>query len=105
MRRIPPGPSLSNPAWRAPSIFIRSDQVAMLLGYASSSSFRNQRLRLEEEGFPEPARKIGRILWWRRAEVVAWLNRPPAPVEGVPDLSAADLAVDRAVMLRMARMA
>lgn len=101
--RTPPGPSLSCPAYAQPPVFIRSAEVAKLLGYASPASFREARHRLEEdEDLPPPARTAGREYLWRRDEILAWLDRPLPPVEGVPGLSAADLAADRAVMMRMA---
>lgn len=104
--RTPPGASLSCPAWSAAPIFMRSAELAAILGYSSNHAFRKARLRLEdEENLPPPAREIGREFYWRRDEIVAWAGRPTAPVESVPGLSAADLAADRAVMMRMARVA
>lgn len=87
-------------------LFLTAAEVAPLIGYASASTFLNARERLEEdEGFPTPILQRAVVpLRWRRDELVAWLNRLPAPVEGVPGMVAADLAADRAVMMRMARM-
>ncbi|MDF2235396.1 hypothetical protein P2H44_22805 [Albimonas sp. CAU 1670] len=104
--RTPPGPSLSNPAVQPPRVFVRSAEVADLLGYASAQSFRGARRRLEdEEDFPPPARMAGREYLWRTGEVLAWMDRPPASVAGVPDLSPEDLAVDRAILMRRAAQA
>ncbi|MEC9434648.1 MAG: hypothetical protein VYD87_17215 [Pseudomonadota bacterium] len=86
--------------------FIAAAEVAQLLGYASASGFHRARRRLtENEGFPPPIlQRAVTPMRWRREDVVEWANRPPAPVEGVPGMSPADLAVDRAIMQRMARM-
>lgn len=97
-RRIPRGEG---------RLFLTSAEVAKLIGYASADTFLSARARLvEDERFPEPIQQRAVCpLRWRRDEIVAWMNRPPARVEGVPGMVAADLAVDRAVMMRMARTA
>ena len=96
-RRIPRGEG---------RLFLTAAEVAPLIGYASANAFLCARERLEEgEGFPPPILQRAVVPFrWRRDEVIAWANRPPAPVEGVPRMAAADLAADRAVMMRMARM-
>lgn len=62
-------------------IFITAPDVAALTGYSSAEAFRKDRDRLERDlEFPEPMPTCQRPLKWRRAAVLAWLERiAPVP--------------------------
>lgn len=85
----------------AAPVFVGVREAAAAAGYAIGTFYR-ERKRLEEtREFPRPAvlSAAGRARRWRRAELDAWLELKPEP-EIYDD---ADLAQDRATLLRMAR--
>ncbi|AZB54465.1 hypothetical protein EBL89_03675 [Cereibacter sphaeroides] len=85
-------------------LFLRSEQVADLIGAASAATFLRERPRLERDTLFPPPLPITRHrrLRWRADEVLAWLDRQgraqPQPLPAVP-------AGSNVILLQAARTA
>lgn len=86
-------------------LYLTSEQVAAVTGYASAAAFLRDRTRLETTTlFPLPMpTRLTRNLRWKGDEVLAWVARQGLPAQAGIPIEA--IMTGKVVMLDMARTA